>query len=740
VTAAASIAACGGGTSLTTGADAGGSRGTIDATSHSSGEGGSPDEAGARGDDATDADDAADGGEAGTPAYGDRNLQLEEPYPDSVLIQNGGRFYNVRKPPPGTQHVAAGDGVTDDTDALRDAFDFVRDAYVAAGNAGHLPYNADDLPLTDYWIYLPAGTYRVVDTITYRQAIVLADGGSYPDLARIRIAGESRESTVIKLDDAAAGFGDPSHPKTLLAYQRAGTSYNGVPSTNLLKNLSVDTGSGNPGAVALWWQGANTAQMYNVLLRSADGQGFCGLLVQTGATHGYSRDITVDGFDDGICQIATPGGAPAATPNVDSHTALEHVTLQRQNKSGVLLEAGGTSLRKLLVDESSSGAVAVTLAQGGATMMLDDSLLRGNAAAGAAIQRDRSGSGQVLVARDVVTSGYSGALSAAGSSVISAPNIDEYVSSPTVTFTADGGVAAGAATLRLPVEDTPLAPWYDPATDWADVDKFPDGGADDTVAIQAAMNSGKPVVVFPRAMYVFQSVTIPATVRRVDGMFAVFQGRLVISEASATPLEVTYHQKDAIDGIITRAAARPLVLRMHGGDLINQVPADLFLENTTEIGERSDFTPPGQSTWARFMDQEETAASPVDIWAAGGTLWLFGFKTENEPVTSFLATDGGRMEVLNGEVAQIINEGTAAIVRNDDSDVSFFGFTDVDNGKTNMYFTHIVEEQRGDASAAILFTGTVQPPLVPRGWRSPGNQNVELVVPLYSGRLADAGN
>jgi hypothetical protein len=54
---------------------------------------------------------------------------------------------------------------------------------------------------------------------------------------------------------------------------------------------------------------------------------------------------------------------------------------------------------------------------------------------------------------------------------------------------------------------------------WASVDDFGakgDGLTDDTEAVQRAMNSGKPVVWFPKACYVINgTVAIPATVREV---------------------------------------------------------------------------------------------------------------------------------------------------------------------------------------------------------------------------------
>ena len=703
------------------------------------GRGGEGDEGG--GSDATvgGTDGATPGSDAGDAAvlpYGDRNLGLHEPYPDSLLVQNGGRLYNIRKPP-GAQHKAVGDGIADDTDALRDAFDYLRAAYIAAASAsGTDPNGITDQ--TSSWIYLPAGTYRVTDTLSYRQPIALDDGGRYPDLVRIRIAGESRETTAIKLDDAAAGFGDAAHPKILLEYQHDGTTFNNWPASNLLTNLTLDTGKGNPGAIGLWFQGANETLLYNVLVHSDDGAGFCGLIFQTGSTHGYYRDITVEGFDDGVCQIPTPNSAPySATPNVDSHTALEHVTLRGQNKAGLLVSAGGTSLRKLWVDESKTAAAGLEVDDVGSSIVLDDSLFAGNGAAAAAVRQDHAGVGQVLLARDLSTTGYAAAIVAGEGVVAMGPLVDEYASVTPVTLF-DGGTGK---TLRLPVEDTPLAPWGDPATDWASVDAYgADGGADDTAAVQAALSSGKSVVVFPRAKYSIKSVTIPAAVQRIDFLYADVAGTFVINEAASTILQISHRN----GGALTRATARPLALTGCSGDLTNTsvTPANLYLENVVNIGAQPTFVPPGQQTWIRFIDDEQepnpSYPAPIDVWINGGTAWVFGFKMENKAVPAFAAMHGSRLEVLGGEVAQTEDQEDVFMVRNDDSDAFFMGFTEIGYSPPFHSFTHIVEETRGDASAQVVTNGTPEPPVVARGWVEPGTKPTDIVL-VYGGLGRDAG-
>jgi len=102
---------------------------------------------------------------------------------------------------------AVGDGSADDTEALRKAI------------AGHRT------------VFLPAGRYRVTDTITLAADTVLV--------------GLSPISTVIALDDGTPGFEGPGAPKPLLETAVGGSA--------IVTGIGLDTGGDNPRAVAAKW-------------------------------------------------------------------------------------------------------------------------------------------------------------------------------------------------------------------------------------------------------------------------------------------------------------------------------------------------------------------------------------------------------------------------------------------------------------------------------------------------------
>jgi len=654
----------------------------------------------------------ADAADAGRSPYGDRNIGVSEPYPDSVLIQNGGRFYNVTKPPTASQTAAKGDGVTDDTPAFLDAFDYLKAAYVAANPTGSPTAGFD---ASNYWLYVPNGTYRVTSTLSYRTTLVTA---SFPDdLVRIRIMGESREGVTLKLDDGAAGFGDAAQPRVVLEYQHDGTTFNNAPATNVLANVTIDTGSGNPGAIGLWFQGANLTSMHNVKVVSGDGQGHCGIIFQSGSVQGYYRDLTVVGFDYGLCQTVNP--------EVDS--SFEHLTLTAQRTAGVLVEGGGMSIRAAEVDEHATGASGLSLAQSGGVVFVDESQLIGASSDAGALEQ-ASATGEALFLRNVITSGYAHSVVVAGSSVTASADVPAYASYPAVVLKEAG---APATSLGLAVEDTPLSAWGDPTSDWADVDTFGakgDGTTDDTVAIQAAMSSGKPIVVFPKPSYLWKTtVSIPASVLRVDFMYSDVSGTVAIDAPSTTPVRLSYHPGYAN---VVLKAARSVILADWSGDFGNPGAnvAKVYLENVANIGADEYFCPAGQTTWARCLNDEQGSGATADIWASGGTLWIYDYKTENKAVTSVVAMPGARVEVLNGYVNMTEAPGATPMIANVGGTMTFLGFTNL-GAAIQGPFRDIIEQQDDAGTEGLGYDAGFGHALPARG----GTYAADFVIPFYLG-------
>lgn len=602
---------------------------------------------------------------------GDRRIGQNITFPDSLLMQSGGPVINIQHPPESGMHAAKGDGITDDTAAFQDVWDLLKREYKTHG-----PWGPDN----SFYVYLPNGTYKVSDTLIYRGPTV----GAYPkwdgtfDINHVHFIGQDRAKTIIKLADHCAGYGDPAHPKIMLAFQHPDTVFNNVPGGNWLRNLTLNTGRSNPGAVALFFQGANNTDLRSVTIKSGDGGGKYGIWFKQGSIQGYYTDVTVEGFDDGIFDSVNPEG----------DVAFEYLTLRGQKEAGILLTGGGMSLRRLRSDQAAPNVPAVKIDGSGPQAVIIDSELKHSvtvmAQPGPAIEMTRD-SEQSLFARDLATVGYKPAIRKAGTTAAEGDwigpgrRVAEYVSSLVKTLFP----GPAAKSLRLSIEDTPQVPWYNPATQWAIVDDYP--------SVQAALDSGKPVVCFKQRHYKLPGdVTVPASVKFVNGMAAGFDGgAFVINKASADPI---LFQDTGMP--IRVEAQRNVIQRCAGGGISNPkgLPVTFFLENVNDNATGDDFCRPGQKVFARQIDIEYGSGN--QIVSNGGLLWIFGYKTENMGATPFTVKNGGFLEVLGGYSNQTNRpppERQNPLIRNDNGNASITLFTNLGGP-----FVKAVVETRGD--------------------------------------------
>lgn len=587
---------------------------------------------------------------------------------------------------------AKGDGVTDDTDAFRDAYDFVKRRFQQHG-----AWYPDA-----FYVYIPNGEYKVSDTLIYRGDTLQQPKGIWNgnyDIRYLRFVGQSRKGTVIRLADNAPGFGDPAHPKALMAFQHPDTIFNNLPGGNYLRNVTLNTGRGNPGAAALYFQGANQTDLRNLRVTSEDGRGRYGIWFHIGSVQGYYADITVEGFDVGIRDDVNPEG----------DVAFEYLTLRHQREAAILLAGGGMSLRQVWSDQGSRDVPALRLEGSGMQAVVLDSTLKGGKG-GPAIEM-RSADRQCLFARDVTTQGYGTAIRKSGATATRGPAVKEYVSSPAVGVSPDDADQS----LRLPIEDTPSVPWFDPLKDWAVVDDYP--------SVQAAFDSGKPVVAFKKRQYTLGGdVRVPATVRFVHGMGArVENGAFVIGQAARQP--VLFQDSSTP---VRVEARRDVILRCAGGGLSNPkgLPVTFYLENVNDVATGDDFCRPGQRIFARQIDVEYTGGN--QIVCNGGQFWIFGFKTENGAATPFTLKNGGALEILGG-YANTTNmpspEHQNPLVRVEAGRLSATLFTNL-----GTPFKRVVDDRSGGAARTVEssafparggdYAGDISVPLVVSGVRS----------------------
>ncbi len=560
-------------------------------------------------------------------------------------------------------------------------------------------------------LYFPEGTYLVSDTLCYRHKDLQ---NTYKNELNqwIRIRGAGVDRTVIRLQDGSAGFGGGSR-KPIVSFMPAEKS--NVSMSNYCEDLTINSGSGNPGAVGLDFYANNSGAARNLRIVSGDGSGFAGLQLGHANYSGILvKHVEVEGFDHGL-------HIDSGTFGMYAHA--EHVSLRGQNVSGVTVGGISVSLRSI---QTADVPVGLTCTSSQGFTVLVDSSLNGRGPVG--IDRQAGG----LYVSNVNMSGFD-----------DARGIDEYV------FPSAFGGIGGKGMGRLPMEETPV--YQSDGKGKTGIRRFGaigNGVNDDGPAIQAAMDSGAAEICFEPGRYLLNSpVVIPEDVGHIDFSFCDLVAGVDLKESNREGFIIAGNSGPDAPALFierlmaweqwcgghctfTHASGRTVCFKdMHTQTLDfyrNTVTGGkVFFDNVATTsgafpGARGHGRCPvilkGQKVWARQLNPER--GEPM-ILNDGSDLVLMGYKSEGGG-TIVRTINGGRTEVMGG-VANFGGKDNPAF---DAEDSQMRISTATHAWLANQYFRTAIRHTRsGDTT--VLASGDMPP----RGF--PESRGPQYMIPLF---------
>jgi Pectate lyase superfamily protein len=519
-----------------------------------------------------------------------------------------------------TKYGAKGDGKTDDTLAIQKALSDTRD------------WNKMDYYGKPRAVYFPAGTYLVSDAL------------KWPGCC-LTVQGQGAERSIIKLKDQAPGYNDPEKPKYVLRSASGNVSFR-----QNIRDIGVNTGSKNPGAIGISYIANNTGVLTDVSIRSGDGQGVSGLdMTRKWPGPCLIKNLQVQGFDYGIHVSHTEYGP-----------TFENLSLIQQNKAGIRNEGNTIAVRRL---KSANRAPAIENASElGMVVLLDSKLQGSNPAISAIINKG------YLYARNVTTSGYKSAVNHQDK-VVAGNTLTEYVSGKVQSLFPGSNKG-----LNLPIQNTPdfqdnnLANWA----------RFSPNHYGDTKTLQATLNSGKATVYFPHGGYLDSRrtiVTVPASVRRIVGMTSVVNEKGIVFRVEAPSSQPLIIEQFGYGIHIEHNSKRPLVIK-HGKYNYQAQPGagPLFLEDV-EI--KAPFKmQKGQSVWARQLNIETLIKPGLKMRNDGAKLWILGLKTEGR---------GTIIHTLNNGMTELLGTLVYPVEKFRDVDLLEPAFLSEDSSQSLIY-------------------------------------------------------
>ena len=592
-----------------------------------------------------------------------------------VEFPMGSNIVNVTKDP----YFAKGDGKHDDTEAIQKAL--------------------NDHPDGDYIIYLPHGIYKLTDGLVWPET--KKPESSY---RRTILQGQSIGGTILQLADSTYGFDNPDFPKAVI--------YTGDGPTpkfrNAIRDMTIRTGKGNPGAIGIRFNASNQGTINNVKVYAGDSTGVYG--IDLGFTEGIGplllKNVEIRGFDIGVY-----------AKGENSTATLEHVTLGGQKKYGLENDNMNLAVRALRF----KGAVPAVYNHGEfAIMSLVDGLLefdndKKKVKPTTAIQNESH-----LFARSMKVSRYKTMIQSKKKGYN-----EEMITGEIIEFSTQETrqlCHSPKQSMRLAIAETPnfseqkADSWITIAGDYGGKSST---GSDDAKAIQDAIDDGAETLYFPPGgrWTINRDIYIRNRVRRILGIEGRIDGKGKFIIESGAFNELTIERFSEFGSGIIMKAKRNLLLKnmmVRALETDELGGGDVYLEDVTIGTIQLNY----QKLWGRQVTMMGDTKGPK-ITNNGGHIWILGL-TAKKGNTILQNFNKAKAELIGVEVVASDKAKDRPMFINDNSGLSVTGLRETLT-RGNAFHTIVEESRQSSAIKSLLGSELQQTP------------NEGAFLPLYVG-------
>ena len=549
---------------------------------------------------------------------------------------------------------AVGDGIHDDTVALRAALD------VCARRAV-----AEHVTLS-----MPPGSYRLSDTLECPPGVTLQGAGA--------------DETLLILAPQSDGFDDRHAPRSCLAFPGTDNAESNLESQrNYVFDLTIAVSAGNPGAVAIQQKGATSLAARAVVLHSDDLAYAAVSIESTDPLFSFWENTRVIGFGYGL-----------VARSHDASVIMINSELLHQRRAGIHNSGASVALERVRSDNT---VPFIVNRRGGLVTVINSDLMGGDAET---IGIDNEAA---LYARNLKERGYRKTVSQSSppESPLELPArdykwgyLDEFLSVHAV-----GASPSPEAPLRLPVELPPEPSRDGQHSDWVSITSFADRvrEGDWAPALQAAIDSGAMTICFPQSGDV------------VLGSPVVLRGNVVHLFGTHNALRLMQGVDPRDAAIILESGQSHIVIeRLHLPHLRHRSATALLVRDAplgtveAEPGCGKLFAAnvsgplrvtSGQQTWVRGLSIR-AASSATPLVNDGGQLWILGCHAADAGVV-LDSRNGARTELLGGWIDPQPEPADAPLIRNEDSELALTHVLSTRAGNVRPY---AIDGRQGNAA------------------------------------------